>query len=475
MAAPRSASGRRLWAALGGLAAILALAGLWFAQARSAGSPDVVPPPGTIASILKGPYLQGLGPTGVTVKVEISVPAPARLEVYLAGEATPVVVVASAAGAAGDRRFHLLRADGLLPATTYDYFVSAGGVISDKGRFTTAPSDARPFRFLVYGDNRTDADAHAAVVRAMTGVAVATASTQPVSFLINTGDMVHRGPDPADWRSFFAVEGKLLRDTCLFAAVGNHELYRGDHDGEVAFLRYFGAVEEGRPLDRLYGSFRWSNTRFFMLNAMDTWTGAERDWLRAELDRALTEPGLAHRIAVMHWGPFSAGPHGNNPALASGDVITLMRDRKVDLVFAGHDHVYERGTGAGLKYIITGGGGAPLYKKKYDLAETQAFEPAYHFVEVSIDGDRVRTTSHRASGGLIEVCGFAGPGAWDCAGAAAAALPEFRVRAAGRRCWWGSAASAGPRARAAVRAARAPRRRTWWTRCSPTSGCGSGC
>ena len=46
---------------------------------------------------------------------------------------------------------------------------------------------------------------------------------------------------------------------------------------------------------------------------MDEWTGEERDWLRAELDKARAEPGLAHRFAVMHWGPFSSGPHGATP------------------------------------------------------------------------------------------------------------------------------------------------------------------
>src|SRR5204862_7628782 len=100
-------------------------------------------------------------------------------------------------------------------------------------------------------------------------------------FLVNTGDMVAHGDEIGDWRAFFAVEGPMLRDRCAFVAVGNHELVRGNPAGEVTFLRYFGGVEEGRDLTRLYGTFRWGSTRFFVLNAMDNWTGAERDWLRA--------------------------------------------------------------------------------------------------------------------------------------------------------------------------------------------------
>ena len=401
-----SVQNRRLWAGIGCVAAAAAV-GFGLAEARSP-SPDA-----TAAKIgfAKGPYLQGLGATSVTVKVEIPTAAPARLEVHAPGE----TAITRAVSSAGDATFHALRVDGLRPAQSYEYVVSAGGAISERGRFTTAPDDTRPFRFLAYGDNRSDEAAHAAVVRAMSRV--------PADFLINTGDMVARGTDPADWRTFFTVEGALLRDRCLFAAVGNHELYRGDRAGEVAFLRYFGGIEQGRELTRLYGTFRWSNTRFFVLNAMDTWTGDEREWLRAELDRALVEPGLAHRIAVMHHGPFSAGPHGGNAALAKGDVIALMRDRKVDLVLAGHDHVYERGEGEGLKYLVTGGGGAPLYQKKYELKETRAFEPAHHFVEITVDGDKLRAVAHRASGGVLEACGFTGASGWDCDAAPAAVEP----------------------------------------------------
>jgi MYXO-CTERM domain-containing protein len=395
---------RKGWALLGGVVAVAGLAGYRLAEARTDRAPDAGA--AAVTGFAKGPYLQALGATGVTIKVELPAPAPARVEIYPAGETK---AVASVSGD-GQRDFHAIRVDGLRPGTTYEYAVTAGAVTSSKGRFTTAPDADKPFRFLAYGDNRTDADAHGAVVRAMSSV--------PADFWINTGDMVAKGPEPGDWRSFFAVEGPLLRDHCVFAAVGNHELYLGDHAGEVAFLRYFGGVAEG-PSDKLYGSFRWANARFFVLNAMDGWTGEERDWLRAELDRALTEPGLAHRIAVMHWGPFSAGPHGNNPKLAQGDVIRMMRDRKVDLVIAGHDHVYERGMGQGIKYVVTGGGGAPLYSKKHDTPETLAFEPAYHFVDVAVDGERVRVVAQRASGGVIEACNFVGMGPWECDGARA--------------------------------------------------------
>ncbi len=368
------------------------------------------------APFSKGPYLQSLGKSGVTVKVELEAPAKASLEVYAAGTERRVVEINSPEANA----FHVLRAGSLTPGTTYDYRVTSGAEKSSIGHFTTAPSGDTPFRFLVYGDSRSDHAAHAAIVRGLLAA--------PGDFLLNTGDMVLAGKDPADWKAFFNIEATLLRDRCVFACVGNHELSRGDPAGEVAFLRYFSGADENGERTRLYGSFRWSNTRFFLLNAMDTWTGEERDWLHEELDRAMFEPGLVHRVAVLHHGPFSSGPHGGNPALARAGITTLLASGKVDLVLAGHDHVYERGDGEGLKYVISGGAGAPVYEHKLSAPQTIAFESVHHFIEAAIDGPSVKIVARRVNGSVIESCGFQGAGPWACdkapATPPAAVVPE---------------------------------------------------
>ncbi len=352
--------------------------------------------------IAKGPYLQSLDRAGVTVKVELEAAGPASLEVYAAGTERRV----AGANSLDSRAFHALRGAGLEPGTTYDYRVSSGDSKSELGHFTTAPAGDAPFRFLVYGDSRSDHAAHEAITRALLA--------GPGDFLINTGDLVAAGNDAEAWKAFFRIEEPLLRDHCVFACVGNHELSRGDPAGEVAFLKYFSGADENGERTRLYGSFRWSNTRFFLLNAMDTWTGEERDWLRAELDRAMYEPGLVHRIAVLHHGPFSSGPHGGNPALAAAGIVGLMASGKVDLVLAGHDHVYERGDGEGLKYLISGGAGAPVYEHKLSAPQTMAFESVHHFIEAAIDGPSVKMVARRVDGSVIESCGFRGAGGWEC-------------------------------------------------------------
>jgi acid phosphatase type 7 len=147
---------------------------------------------------------------------------------------------------------------------------------------------------------------------------------------------------------------------------------------------------------------------------MDTWTGEEKEWLRSELAAALDEPGLVHRIAVLHHGPFSSGNHGGNVRLHANGIVPMLRDNKVELVLAGHDHVYERGEGQGIKYIVSGGAGAPLYKKNVAAPETKFFEPVHHFLEVAVDGENVTILARRAIGSIIEKCSFRGVESWSC-------------------------------------------------------------
>lgn len=357
----------------------------------------------------KGPYLQALGPTGVTVKLDLVGADVASVEVTADGDKKAIRVDDKDA-----KPFHALRVEGLQPATRYAFKATSGSE-ARTGTFTTAPTDDRKFSFVLYGDSRSDPEAHAAVV--------AKIEKTSGDFLVNTGDMVADGADEAEWRALFQIERDLLKDRCVFVSVGNHELGREGPAGQSAFLKYFATDADGKDAKKLYGTTRWGNTRFFFLNAMDDWTADQRAWLKAELDKAKDEPGLKHRFAVLHWSPFSSGPHGPNPALARGHVVEMMRDGKVDLVLAGHDHVYERGEGLGVKYVISGGAGAPLYEKKRDAKETRKFESVHHYVEIMIDGDRVATTAKRASGSVLESCGFTANGAWDCDAPASASGP----------------------------------------------------
>ncbi len=362
-------------------------------------------PASMLAPITKGPYVQHVGETTALVHVEVDPPVPAVLELGDAG-APAKLESKQAIG------FHAFALTALEPGKRYTYTVKAGGA-TRTGSFVTAPkaSADADFRFLIYGDNRSDDAAHAAVVRAMV--------PKKTEFLLHTGDFVEDGSDPSQWQTFFDVEAPLLADRALFSCVGNHELT--DRSGAL-YLRYFGpALEEGvdggapkKP--RLYGTFRWGNTRFFMLNAMDDWgRGEEKAWLAGELAKADKEDGLAWRVAVMHHSPWSSGPHGRNARMHDAGVVQMLKAGKIDLFVGGHDHLYERGDADGAKYVVSGGGGAPLYEIKSRLPFSRKAESARHVVEAHVTKDSFRLVATRVDGSTLDGCGFskAAPG-WDC-------------------------------------------------------------
>lgn len=373
------------------------------------------------AGVQKGPYLQWLTSDSVEVRCELSDPQPLVVSVTTDGKPAREFRAAAAA-------FHAIAVTGLSPATTYAYEARAGEDVR-RGTFRTAPNVAGPVRFLVYGDTRSQPDAHAAVVRAMMEV--------PSDFLVHTGDMVARGDHDDDWKSFFTVEGELLGHRSVLATVGNHELAVSSAGGTLPFLQYFGprtaSKTEPNVAPELYGTYRWGHVFFLLLNAMDDFSSDDRAWIERALAAAAKDETLRFRFAVLHHGPFSSGPHGPNPRLSDGRVVGLLQKGGIDLVFAGHDHVYERGESSGLKYIVSGGSGAPLYPRKRSEASTLFFESAYHFVEVAIDGDVIKTRAIRPTGAVIETCTTRKEQRWECERPAAPSLPASASAAAPTR------------------------------------------
>lgn len=383
----------------------------------------------------KGPYIQDLSATSVEIRVELEPGVPAELE--LSSGPGSAVRVGAAPGADALQRFV---ATNLTPKTAYRYRLvvptaasaaGAGGRSSGKdggqsgdggtldGAFTTAPApdEPTPIHFVVYGDNRTDDAAHAAVVRAI-GAAVA-----PTDFLVHTGDFVEDGSDDGAWQRFFSIERTLLRDHVVFTAIGNHELVRSAGEN---YLRFFGSVPAAGAMSndrrRFVRSVRWGAARFLFLNAMDTFTSTdERKWLDRELAQLDAEAGITFRFVVLHHGPYSSGPHGNNPRIWNSGLVDAFREHRIDVVFSGHDHLYERGEGKGFKYVVSGGGGAPLYEIKKRLPSTRFAESTFHYVDVKLDGQSFEMEARRLDGSILDRCGFAKGGTWDCDKAASSA------------------------------------------------------
>ena len=74
----------------------------------------------------------------------------------------------------------------------------------------------------------------------------------------------------------------------------------------------------------------------------------------------------------------------------------------VDVVFNGHKHNYERNEVNGVTYIVTGGGGAPLYAMQEREPTQVAFAVTYHFVLLEINDQHLEATVISSKGKVLD-------------------------------------------------------------------------
>jgi hypothetical protein len=324
------------------------------------------------ARVVKGPYLLAPRPDGVTVAWETSEPAPSSL----------IVDGARFDGGAGAH--HAVVLHDLAPSSAHSYRVETGARATAPAELRTAPRAGERVRFVVYGDNRTDGDAHRRIVEAIAG--------ESPDFLLDTGDLVAYGRDQ-EWQTFFDIEAPLLRTTPIFPALGNHD--------DLLARDRFAALFPLGPADRFGGRVYGADYGDVHVAVLDSSGSLEEQarWLDEDLAGA-TARGARHLFVMLHWGPFSgrrALRHGSNAA-AQRYVVPVARAHRVDAIFSGHDHLYERGASGELAYFVSGGGGAPLSRASGAIAETARTASVHHYLVVDVAGDSVEVAAKDAAG-----------------------------------------------------------------------------
>jgi hypothetical protein len=237
-------------------------------------------------------------------------------------------------------------------------------------------------------------------------------------FVVGTGDMVDDGYRQDQWQQFFDVESHLMRDNVFFPAVGNHDR-QGRGRTADSYRAFFSVPDNGGDTERYY-AFSYAAARFLVLDSNE-YSFALSDqtaWLERELIAARQDPSVHHVFAVMHHPPFSIALHGGSQDLRER-WTPLFENYQVTAVFSGHDHVYERAEHNGIRYFVSGGGGAPLYPRRphpsaVDLEAVKKFERSFHFLRVTVTGSRVEVTGVRSDGTVIETTAWSdGPAAQD--------------------------------------------------------------
>jgi predicted phosphodiesterase len=217
------------------------------------------------------------------------------------------------------------------------------------------------------------------------------------TFTIMVGDNIYGSERPQDFQKKFETPYKPLLDAgvLFYAALGNHD------DPNQRFYKPFNMNGE-----RFY-TFTKGNIEFFVLdsNYMDR---KQLDWF----ERALKDSRSDWKMAYFHHPLYSSGEtHGSE-----GDLRTLLEPLfvkyRMDVVFAGHEHFYERVKPQKGIYYFTCGGSAKLRKgnirKGSNLtAKGDDLENTFMVVEVAKDVFNFQTVS--GSGVTIDSGAFQRP------------------------------------------------------------------
>ncbi len=203
------------------------------------------------------------------------------------------------------------------------------------------------------------------------------------TFTIMVGDNIYGSERPQDFQQKFETPYKALLDAGVkfYAALGNHD------DPNQRFYKPFNMNGE-----RFY-TFTKGNIDFFVLdsNYMDR---KQLEWF----ERTLKDSKSDWRMAYFHHPLYSSGEtHGSETDLRDA-LEPLFVKYGMDVVFAGHEHFYERVKPQKGIYYFTCGGSAKLRKgnirKGSELTEKgDDIENTFMVVEVAKDVFNFQTVS----------------------------------------------------------------------------------
>jgi 3',5'-cyclic AMP phosphodiesterase CpdA len=304
-------------------------------------------------------------------------------------------VYRSGAAAGSPRiRIHEAHLCGLRPDTVYRYQVGGDGAWSPEYTFRTAPDLAAdpsaPVSIAVLGDSRGG--------QTMWGelLAAADAAAMPDAIFF-TGDAVTSGVGQGEWDAFFERGAGVLPYVPLVMAMGNHESNA---------INFFAQLAQPGGEDSF--SLDYGAAHLVVLNDSASEASVAGDQ-RAFLDDDLAAATAPWKLLMHHRAMYSSSTgHGSNLTLRDtwGPVVDAHR---VDLVLAGHDHVYERTrpvrAGAvaegGTVYLVTGGAGAPLYAT--GRQPFSAFTARRnHWVALTVRAGRLEGRAHADDGTLLD-------------------------------------------------------------------------
>jgi len=336
------------------------------------------------ADITRLPYLQNVTPDGITIMWGTAGQTGSGTVYYgsTLGTYTDSVTSTNSAG------IHTAIISGLSADQTLYYYVAADGDTVGQDDpdyyFTTAPAADAPFRFVAYGDSRSNPPIH--------GIVVGLIRSHSPAIVINSGDITGDAAMVEYDAQFFAPAGPLIRNTTMFLCIGNHE-----YSPISNYYDLYDHPTNNPAGTEAYYSFDYGPAHFVCLNTEflpgghedddPNVTAAQEAWLHADLS-ANTKPWT---FVFFHRPPYGSGGHGDwEPAQTA--LVPIMEQYNVTMVFNGHNHNYDAYRKEGVYYVVTGGGGAgpvpSAPNPPHQIYEDPVY-PHFHVCVVDVSLDRV--------------------------------------------------------------------------------------
>jgi hypothetical protein len=245
--------------------------------------------------------------------------------------------------------------------------------------------DEGALRFAVIGDNGTGEEPQYDVARQM----LQAHAKVPFGFVVMMGDNLYGSQQPRDFVDKFEIPyGPLLRmGIPFYAALGNHD--QPDNRNYPPF----------NMNGQRYYSFVKGPARFFVFdtNFLDP---KQMQWIEESLKSSTDE----WKIAIFHHPIYSDGDrHGPDVSLRVLLEPLFVR-YGIDVVFSGHEHIYERiKPQKGIPYFIVGSSGQLRKGGMTASAQTAAgFDQDRAFLLAAIAGDEMKFQAISRTGQSVD-------------------------------------------------------------------------
>jgi hypothetical protein len=247
------------------------------------------------------------------------------------------------------------------------------------------PLKPNSVRFAVIGDMGTGRTPQTEVAQEME------AYRQIVSFtfVLTLGDNIYGRESNRDFVKKFEQPYKALLDAGVkfYASLGNHD------NPDERLYKYFNMGGER------YYTFKKNDVAFFALDSsyMDE---TQLGWLEQQLRNS----NAAWKICYFHHPLYSDGKY-HGPDLDLRSVLApLFQKYGVNVVFSGHEHVYERlKPQNGIYYFVLGNSGELRYHNLRPSDQMEVgFDADRDFMLVEMDGDELHFQTITRTGLTID-------------------------------------------------------------------------